>query len=913
MRLRFFFWVIALFLILLAPAYSLVYVTETFALNDTAVKDLYIYEGSADTNYDSSTTLSVGQGGDGALRTIINVSFIIDTIEPGSNLNLFNITFYAHVNCYSTNWDAVNAYPIKRTWGETQTTWANFNSGGSSPDDYDSSWNLVVSRTPATFSGVGYVSFIINNTWVESVLNGTTSYDQGIIFIADSLEGGSEASCYARTVEYATKNQRWSVYYNYTNSTIVPPIGEPSVVISSPTDGDNVDSDVNILGSVFVSNGVVNDTWINNTLFTNKGTNASFNFTPDSSLDDGETYYLMVLANNSEDVVRNSTVYFTADLSGPNSTSDLHNNHSLFYSYENMVFQINITDNTGLDSVSITTPEGFSFTKTSMSTQKYIYNGSIDISDYGIGQHNITAKYCDDLNCNNATWEYYIFNYSVEYDSIATTDEKQTFSLLISFDDIILNSTSMITYNGTTYNATTVISENNISHTVNITPTENVNITSNVNFNWNFTLNVSSFTTGNYTQIVSSLRLILCGNLTNTSAINFTLYDESNNSIMDGDISGTFTYGGTSSYDVELENKNNFSMCIYPPWASTIGSYTLTYSNEGYQERTITIENINFSNSTQLKNLYLLKYESGIFATFKVLDSFSNPISGVTTTLKTTESEIIESRTTDDGGIVTLYVDPDTTYLFQFSKSGYTTVQYSLRVTTTDIITITLEEPGDVQEVSIYSGINYFFRPNNQVLNNNTDYTFIFNLTSSYWEITDCTLYLRNTTTILAQSSSSFTASDCVISITLNTGNQTKISSVATYEINGTETITVRREYTVSYTYQGEYSLKVFLDDIKNFSEAGFDDFARFILAIIIIAGIVFWATKESSEIRNEEEITIALALILIFLFSYIGWLTVPYEPLPNIRGLPEDWLDQWITFILCLLAGGSYILKKVF
>lgn len=396
-------------------------------------------------------------------------------------------------------------------------------------------------------------------------------------------------------------------------------------------------------------------------------------------------------------------------------------------------------------------------------------------------------------------------------------------------------------------------------------------------------------------------------------AINFTLIDEVNSSRIVGDTTGTFTYNDSSptkTHTVSELDRDNFTISIFPAGERITADYTLTYSATGYQERVFSVDGAILTNNTQTINLELLQDTVGIFATFKLIDSFQKVLTDVEGTMKTAANETIEVRSTDDAGIVTFFVDPDTTYEFTFVKSGFKTNTFSLRITSTDIITITMEEEVIAEQESESTGIDYYFLPSNQVLINMTDYDFVFNMTSSFWNITGCSLELRNTSTSLNKSETSFNGSICDITISFNTGNQTLIISEATYQLNGTMNNTVSVQYSVIYTFQGTFSLKTFFDDIAAFSEAGFNDFTRMFLALIITFSVVGFASSESVGIRDAESLVI-LAWGMVLFFSAVGWFTLNYEAIPEIRGLATGWLKQWIIFILFSLGGGSFILRR--
>ena len=423
-------------------------------------------------------------------------------------------------------------------------------------------------------------------------------------------------------------------------------------------------------------------------------------------------------------------------------------------------------------------------------------------------------------------------------------------------------------------------------------------------------IDINGETTNSTTIIFDSIQVEDCTN--GFPAINFTLRDELNSSKVKGDSATVFDYNGTVKnfqFTKTFTNQDNFSICIFPARETIIADYQITYEASGFPQRVATVSDITLNNITKLTNLLLLRTVDGIFATFRIIDSFQNPLSGVTASFAKA-GVTIETRLTDDAGIVSFFVNPDTTYVFTFTKTGFRTSTNSLRITTGDIITITLESEVEEQVASFATGISYFFYPQNQMLNNDTDFNFRFNLTSTFWNITGCTLRLKNASEELAQGNCQFNKSQSNVSIIFNTGNQSIIIAEAEWEINGTFNSTAIYSYRVENVFVGASSLKNFLDDISSFSEAGFNDFNRFLIAILIILFVVGGLSLKSTDFR-EPEILIPVTWLMVAFFSYLGWMNIPLDTIPQVRGLPEDWLNRWNVFILTSLLGGAYLIRK--
>ncbi len=206
---------------------------------------------------------------------------------------------------------------------------------------------------------------------------------------------------------------------------------------------------------------------------------------------------------------------------------------------------------------------------------------------------------------------------------------------------------------------------------------------------------------------------------------------------------------------------------------------------------------------------------------------------------------------------------------------------------------------------SVHEGIRYSFSPVNTVLNNNTKYNFTFTLNSTVWPITNCTFTLRNGTVQLSQTSS-FTSSSCFLRIEQNTFSMNNITAEAVYELDSRFNFTVSQQYKVIFTYEGQFSLKNFLDDLSEFGMAGFDNFGRMMLALIVIFVITVLAAKEIG--FANPEVLIFLVIAQVWFFSFVNWLYLDFSTIPTILGFN---LKKYIIAVLVSLAGGAFVIEK--
>jgi hypothetical protein len=526
----------------------------------------------------------------------------------------------------------------------------------------------------------------------------------------------------------------------------------------------------------------------------------------------------------------------------------------------------------------------------------------VEVKVYGLKKSKIDFNSIGELNCVEETFTFNNLNPSLGYDGFVLSNNNNTFSLNLTVDnDYVTSQNATLIYNTTSYFGGTI---NNYS----ITDVYSPNITDSVlvPFYWNMYFNGINYNTSTYYQNVSDFNLDNCS-LYSTVSHNFTVYDELNGSEMPVDITGTFhyTYNDISkTYSLSQTGVSQVKMCISPSYASFTGNFSVFYQSADYPQRRYYDYNAAYSNITRGVPLYVLDIAEGIYGRFVVVDNSNNAISGVTITMSISDGDIIEKEVTDTSGLATFWLNPDTDYTFVFSKTGYTSVTETLRVTTGDPYTVILGggKSGEA-EIPLGTGVTYSFSPTSD-LNNDTAYDFRFVMTSTYRDITGCTLYLINDGSILSSSSTSYTTSLCDITINYNTGSYDTIVSKVVYELNGSS-INVSRQYSIWDRYEGQFSFKNFLDDLTNFGEAGFDDFSRMMIAFIVIFVVVAGMAFKFADFRDPEMLLV-VTISLVWFFSFIGWMTISYE------GIPSDWLKKYILAIIISIAGGATILKRV-
>ena len=358
-------------------------------------------------------------------------------------------------------------------------------------------------------------------------------------------------------------------------------------------------------------------------------------------------------------------------------------------------------------------------------------------------------------------------------------------------------------------------------------------------------------------------------NVSNTTTLNITFVDETTGINILGE-----------SFTVHLE-KSDFSntytgITDNPHTITSLDAslYTkLKVSSDNYQERQYLNVDLSAGTNAIPVNLtvYLINNTDGEEKTFNIVsvDGLA-PLQDVKAVFIRTingSSTIVAEEESDFAGQVVLFLDRNYKYIINFTKAGYEDQTIELEPKNAEYIITMISTIGKYNQ-SVHEGIRYKFSPSNIVLNNDTKYNFTFTLNSTVWPITNCTMSLLNGSITLNQTSS-FTSSSCFLRIEQNTLGMNNITSEVVYEIDSTFNFTVSRQYSVIYTYEGQFSLKNFLDDISDFSMAGFDSFGRMTLAFIVIFVILVLAGRE---IGFENKI------ILLFIF----WGELVSYPLMN-------------------------------
>lgn len=430
----------------------------------------------------------------------------------------------------------------------------------------------------------------------------------------------------------------------------------------------------------------------------------------------------------------------------------------------------------------------------------------------------------------------------------------------------------------------------------NVTPARVINITKETT---SLILTATGYGTETKTFSVTEKYHNLSFNMTEVSATKLYFYDEKSEALITGETFSVYleTTGFSSTY----------SAATNPYTISSLqsGLYKLKASSGNYPERQYLDLNISNVTTTNL-NIYLINNTLGSEITFNIVSVDGlvplEDVRTVFTKIINGTSTVIVEEESDFAGQVVVTLDSNTQYTINFSKTDYEDRTITLEPKNLEYLIKMVSTIGAYNQ-SVHEGIRYKFEPSNIILNNNTKYNFTFTLNSTVWDVTGCALYLRNGSTLL-DSTSSYTSSSCFLRIEQDTFSMTNITSEVIYQIGSAYNFTVSQQYSIIYTYEGQFSLKNFLDDLTDFSMAGFDSFGRRILAFIVIFIILAMASMKIS--FEHKEVPLFIFWALVGFFSYVNWFYLDLGTMPDLLGL-----KKWFVFYLVSLVCAGFMMNK--
>ena len=199
-------------------------------------------------------------------------------------------------------------------------------------------------------------------------------------------------------------------------------------------------------------------------------------------------------------------------------------------------------------------------------------------------------------------------------------------------------------------------------------------------------------------------------------------------------------------------------------------------------------------------------------------------------------------------------------------------------------------------------GITYDIGPSQDVLNNQTDYTFTFNISSLYWSLTESGFVLENGSGTYLGADSCTTGAGCISSVVANTQNHTSIRMNYYWEILNDGTyyyMNASKTWSVFKSGTRKSVVTMFREDVEKLGH-GFGDFTKAMISFFIILfaiGIMSYYSGIYSPLAILGEI-----FFLVFLLDQINFI-------PEVVGAVPHFITVMIG--LLFLSYGIYEYTK--
>ena len=360
----------------------------------------------------------------------------------------------------------------------------------------------------------------------------------------------------------------------------------------------------------------------------------------------------------------------------------------------------------------------------------------------------------------------------------------------------------------------------------------------------------------------------------------------------DGTVNKTLTYVNNTVND-------NYVFCATPTDRTLyVDPYVQYKQGTLYPQRIWDAVVQDYNNTITEQILYLLGSADGIYVTFQIINSADQTLEGVNinaTRIISGSSVVVGDGISDASGSLTLWLNPDFSHDFIFAKTGFTTYTTSFAPTQSSYtITMVGGEGTPAEDYTV--GIKTYITPKENELFNDTEYTFTFNLTSSYWDLDSFGFNLRLANGTIVGSDSS-TISGTASSVTYNVINQTIIYMDYSWIINGNASVG-SKYWVITNTQLTSWSIKTFFTDFNTYLSSGMfglDNFGKYLIVFLILfisVGIMSYKYGLTSPIT-----LVSMSFAIIFFFDIVVGL------IPEIRGI-----NHLLTYIAGIALVGLVI-----
>ena len=587
-------------------------------------------------------------------------------------------------------------------------------------------------------------------------------------------------------------------------------------------------------------------------------------------VEDGNNFNLLLYANNSVTggFGLNDTIFFSVDTSNPS---------------------LNVTEPFGVinfKDISENQTLRFNVSDINLDTCLFDYEGSnttvdctTNITNFTVGTDRTLTFFANDtfgnLVSQVVTWSYLVLQTSTTFNSSSFETAEERFTVNVTTNGSVITAGSL-TFNGIENTGATITSftGNNFSIIKTIAIPTSIGTKTH---NFNLTIIGKIINTTAQTQVINATNFTLCQSaplnipFINISFKNETLVEEDINAT----ISSTWTFSLSALSGVnktltfsEATQKLNYTFCADPSDRNLNIDLTMTYNNDISQQRSFLLTTT-LSSTLLTQVLFLLPTTDGLFSPFKTVtingDTITN-VKAIITRIIGGITVTITSGFTDGSGFITFFLDPDETYTATFSKIPFIDNTFGF-VPTADLRTVTMGGGGIISNGTVITrGTIYFIDPKISTLDNNTAFTFTFNVSSNLTTITLISMNITNSSNAELLFVSNAGVGN--LSGILNTGNNTKL--FGSYIIQtGEETISVTRIWIIFATFIGDYSIFTQLTLVTE--NELISDFMRLMLILAVMISVIIFMSV--GQIIESNESKIAVILLLTWAFSIVGWL----------------------------------------
>ena len=242
---------------------------------------------------------------------------------------------------------------------------------------------------------------------------------------------------------------------------------------------------------------------------------------------------------------------------------------------------------------------------------------------------NKTVKFCSNdtsgnVGCQDRYLNYKLFRNSQSFNATTFETHKEGFSVNLTYNTTYNTLSGILNYNGSNYSSSKTTSANDVIYTTSINIPEAIFNPQNNSFRWIVDLQNASSGTEQYAttysnQTVSKYIFTVCNVTTNATALNFTVYDELNNTPINySNFPVTFrvdfnywagtgeTYSNYSYQSVNDSTRNSFAFCFLNSSNTLQINMDSEFSAEGYSSNNYHFRNLTIVNNSANYTLYVI-------------------------------------------------------------------------------------------------------------------------------------------------------------------------------------------------------------------------------------------------------------------------------------------------------------------